>query len=62
MPKIVKSGQKLGKSGKNSKKIKEFTTFPLFSTTFPKKTNIAKLYDIISSQKKMLKSRKIHKI
>jgi len=28
MPKIVKSGQKLGKSGKNSKKIKEFTTFP----------------------------------
>ena len=36
MPKIVKSGRKLGKSGKNSKKIKEFTTFPLFSTTFPK--------------------------
>ena len=29
MPKIVKSGRKLGKSGKNSKKIKEFTTFPL---------------------------------
>ena len=37
MPKIVKSGRKLGKSGKNSKKMKEFITFPLFSTTFPQK-------------------------
>ncbi len=47
MPKIVKSGRKLGKSGKNSKKIKEFTTFPLFSTTFPKKQNNAKFCDIM---------------
>ena len=36
MPKIVKSGRKTGENGKNNQKIKKFTTFPLFSTTFPK--------------------------